>query len=832
MSATGSPETRGSTRVPWWSGVRLRLLLAFLGITALAVLTAAAGLYAFTEVGARLDVVERRVPPTLATLELSRSAERIVAVAPALLASTDRARRDAIRRELSLESERLQSRLSELSGKGAQSLPLDTLAPAVSSLLANLDALESVVAERLALSERIRVSRGEIFRVNAEAHRLLAPWHEVLDEEVGTHLERLRGIAPLEREREILALASLLELQRSTQDARGQFAAAVDLLLEATSAPHVRRLSILDFQLGLTLGELARAAPGLDARLQPLLLALMEELRVLLDGPRSVVDTRRRELELSGEGERLLGRTRATSTRLIAETDRLGGAAEKEIVGAVRSALRVQRLSARVLLALVALTLLASVLIVWLYVGRNVVRRLSALGDGMNAVIRGDLSTPVEVEGVDEIAFMGRAVDVFRRNTLERDQLLEQQARTTDLLERKVERRTAELEMANTFKSRFLAAASHDLRQPLHALNLFVAQLHDGADPAERERLVTRIDIALASMNELFEELLDMAKLDAGVLEPTLTTFPASRLLERLEATFEEAASGKGLGLRVVPSEAWVRGDFVLLERVLFNLVSNALRYTDRGGVLIGCRRCGTRLRFDVIDSGPGISPDRQARIFDEFYQLPSRRAERVAGLGLGLAIVERLADLLRCPVDLQSKVGRGSRFSVSVARASSAEIDAERVAPPIAFDDPLPGKLVVVLDDDRLVLEGMGGVLRRWGCEVLTASTPESAAARLASGESPPDLIISDYQLGGGRTGIEAIAWLRRTSGTQAPAFLISGDTTPERLYEASASGYRLLCKPVSPMTLRTVTARMLRTGGNRTGHELREAARLPAAP
>ena len=210
--------------------------------------------------------------------------------------------------------------------------------------------------------------------------------------------------------------------------------------------------------------------------------------------------------------------------------------------------------------------------------------------------------------------------------------------------------------MADRYKSHFLASASHDLRQPLHALNLFVAQLQTEKKPAERKRLVSRIDAAVASMNELFEALLDMTKLEAGILQANPAEFAVQRLLDRIETTFAELADKKGLSLRVVPCSAWVRSDPILLERILFNLVGNAVRYTARGGVVVGCRRRATQLRIDVCDTGAGIPEDQRQSIFSEFYQLATPGPDRKAGLGLGLAIVDRLGRLLGHPVQLQSQ--------------------------------------------------------------------------------------------------------------------------------------------------------------------------------
>lgn len=375
-----------------------------------------------------------------------------------------------------------------------------------------------------------------------------------------------------------------------------------------------------------------------------------------------------------------------------------------------------------------------------------------------------------------------------------------------------IQNKSRQLEFANTYKSRFLAAASHDLRQPLHALNLFIAQLRTESDLAERNRLVARIDAALSSMNELFEALLDMSKLDAGILEPHQTEFPVAQLLKRMETTFAEAAREKGLHLRVLASSAWARSDFILLERMLLNLVSNAIRYTARGGVVVGCRRRRQMLRIDVWDSGGGIPSDQQSNIFQEFYQLDAAKPDRRAGLGLGLSIVDRLGRVLEHPVELSSRPGKGSRFSISVPVAASRPEAADVEVPAAPASDRVSGRLIVVVDDDALVLDGMRGILQNWGSRVVTAASDAAVLRQLAGKGEQPDLIISDYRLADGQSGIEAIARLRGALGAAIPAFLISGDTGPERLREASASGHLLLHKPVAPMVLRITLNRLLK--------------------
>jgi CheY-like chemotaxis protein len=379
-------------------------------------------------------------------------------------------------------------------------------------------------------------------------------------------------------------------------------------------------------------------------------------------------------------------------------------------------------------------------------------------------------------------------------------------------LERKVEERTQQLELANNAKSRFLWTASHDLRQPLHALGLFVAQLHTEPDAAERARIVEQIDAAVAMMKKLFNALLDISKLDAGITTPDVVEFPIAQLLATADTTFSETAGEKGLKLRVVSSSLWVRSDLDRLGQILLNLVTNAVRYTDHGGVLVGCRRRGKRVRIEVWDSGPGIPEDQRRKIFDEFYRLTGPGHDRQGGLGLGLSIVDRLCRLLGHPIGLTSTLGKGSCFAVDVPLADGrANRTAPHVARPAATDAAI-GKLVVVIDDDALVLDAMVGTLRDWGCLVVVADSPIAALARLADGDRIPDLIISDYRLSGGESGIEAIECLRNTLQAPIPAFLISGDTAPERLIEARASGYQLLHKPVSPMALRALVTQLLK--------------------
>ncbi|WP_213290156.1 MASE1 domain-containing protein [Bradyrhizobium sp. sGM-13] len=373
-------------------------------------------------------------------------------------------------------------------------------------------------------------------------------------------------------------------------------------------------------------------------------------------------------------------------------------------------------------------------------------------------------------------------------------------------LERKVAERTQELELANAAKSRFLAMASHDLRQPLHALGLFVAQLRTPLKSGERTKTIERIDATRKEMDEMVNSLLDISRLDAGILTPKITEFPIARLLQKIETTFDQATREKGLRLRIRRSDAWVRSDAMLLERILLNLVSNAVRYTLRGGIIVGCRRRGEMLRIEVWDSGPGIPEDQKQNIFGEFFRLAAAEGNRYGGLGLGLAIVDRLRLLLNHQIDLASTVGRGSRFAILVPMANECVTSTEPVDAPRPAAFAVEGKVIFVIADAPIVLEETGGLLGKWGYSVLTAESDEAALVRLAERQQRPDLIISDYHLASGKTGIRAIEQINAAFGSSIPAILISGDTAPEPLRDAKDRGYILLHKPVDPMRLRAV--------------------------
>ena len=364
-------------------------------------------------------------------------------------------------------------------------------------------------------------------------------------------------------------------------------------------------------------------------------------------------------------------------------------------------------------------------------------------------------------------------------------------------------------EEASVAKSRFLAVASHDLRQPLHALELFVQALEETPLPAHANQLVSNVRRSVNSMEELFDALLDISRLDAGAVRPRVESLPLADLFERLSFEYAPVAKQKGLSLSVVKTSVYVRSDPTLLARIVRNLVANAVRYTERGQVTIGCRRHGAQVRIEVWDTGPGIAPEKHALVFQEFTQLGNPDRDRRKGLGLGLAIVERLARLLGHEVELRSRVGKGSVFAVTVPRG---QLDDHAILDPRAeitahFD--LGGRLVLVVQSNLADRESVRELLTTWNCEVLAAASGPEMRASLGALSRPPDLIIAD-EPGAGDSGGTVVEMLRNEFNADVPALLVSVTVGPG-MPGAVRDGLPVLHKPFRPGQLRTLINNVL---------------------
>lgn len=367
-------------------------------------------------------------------------------------------------------------------------------------------------------------------------------------------------------------------------------------------------------------------------------------------------------------------------------------------------------------------------------------------------------------------------------------------------------------EAANLSKDKYLAAASHDLLQPLNAARLLVAALQERSLPPSESDLVDRVHLALDGAEHLLTDLLDISRLDQNAVQPELQSFPVERLLQGLQAEFEPVAQQAGLSFRARPSRYWISSDLRLLTRILRNLLSNAFRYTDEGGVLLGFRRRGDRLLIQVWDTGGGIPQDQQQAIFDEFCRLSQHRS-RKAGVGLGLAIVDRIARMLAHPVNLNSRPGAGSCFELSVPLVcgSSGMLGVSASGPAAIPSDVLNGRQILVLDNDHSILASMEALLGGWGCDVVLAPDLEAAMERLQACQV--ELILADYHLEEGATGLELLSLMQAQGMPRVPVVMLTADRSDPTRKAFRDAGVRVLNKPIKPGKLRALMSHLLDT-------------------
>jgi two-component system, sensor histidine kinase len=394
-----------------------------------------------------------------------------------------------------------------------------------------------------------------------------------------------------------------------------------------------------------------------------------------------------------------------------------------------------------------------------------------------------------------------------RRRTVELQAALRSVERTNEAL------KNAKLraDQANSFKSTFLAFVSHDLLQPLNAAKLSLSALMELETSGVGAPLVGQVDRALSSLEDLIRTLLDISKLDAGVMRPDICTFEIERVIGPLRLEFEPLAESRGLRLQVRRSDAIVRSDPLMLRRILQNLISNALRYTRRGGVLLGCRKRGDRLRIEIIDTGPGIPADRREAIFEEFQRDAQTSAEH-GGFGLGLSIVRRLALALEHPIDLASRVDHGSTFAISPPIGNARAIKpTERSNGVTPANYGLDSARVLMVENEPSVAQAMKSLLERWGCGVVIAASGDEAREAVRRPGPRPDLIIADLHLENGELGFDAIRAIQSEIDIPIPAFIVTADHSEGVTAEAAARGIEILRKPVKPAELRSLMSYLL---------------------
>ena len=439
---------------------------------------------------------------------------------------------------------------------------------------------------------------------------------------------------------------------------------------------------------------------------------------------------------------------------------------------------------------------------------RGVVKPILDVFDLVGRIGRGDLSARATLRTNAPLFELQQGINqMAERLERGRDELELRVVEATAALREKKE----EAESATLAKSRFLAAASHDLRQPTHALGMFVARLAQLRQDADTQQLIANMEASLRAMQDLLEGLLDVSKLDAGAVPVHFRAVALGNLFDQLQSSAMLSAEDKGVRLRVRSTPVKVMSDATLLFRILMNLLTNAVRYTPAGTVMLACRRSadGRSAHIEVRDSGIGIAPEHQSLIFREFYQVANSERDRSKGLGLGLNIVQRTVQLLGHELSMLSAPGCGTRFRLTLPMAPANALTPTTEALPAPFADDLGHVSVLVVEDDVLARAGIVALMASWGVQVRQAESITEALADLSL-NGPPDLIISDYRLREGDNGIDGIRQLREAAGFSVPACLVSGNTDVALIQEAKQLGLTMLHKPVRPAKLRSLIRRL----------------------
>lgn len=512
-----------------------------------------------------------------------------------------------------------------------------------------------------------------------------------------------------------------------------------------------------------------------------------------------------------GPGDSRSQREILTVVRDVVDRDQSG----QLTLGSVRvdvslhDAIAAQRASLRHALIVLLLSLLIAGVLGW-QAARWISAPLRHLAGAVQQLGQGDRRVAVVVTDRTEIGELQQGFNHAAATLFDVRRGMEQQIEQATL---ELARKNAALEMASVARSRFLAAASHDLRQPLYALTLFSAALAVNEYDPQRLDRIAHIQECVQSLDHLFSELLDLSRLETGAIQVEISEFPLDQVFAEVRRNFDIVAEQRGLQLTTRPTRLWVRSDRTMLTRMLNNLVSNALRFTHLGGALVGARRdVDGCVRIEVWDTGSGIAPRHLPSVFDEFYRIDDHADAgpddgSQSGLGLGLATVQRLAELLDTQVMVKSRLGRGSvfHFQLPIADARSELV---------VLDDgdtltDLAGKRVLVLDNDPAILSGIRFLLRSWGCEVAVAEDRLQALEAIENWPGPADIVISDLNLRAGEHGLEVFAALDRyyqpDGGTPFARLLITGETRIDHLREIIEAKIPLLYKPVSPQQLRS---------------------------
>jgi len=500
-------------------------------------------------------------------------------------------------------------------------------------------------------------------------------------------------------------------------------------------------------------------------------------------------------------GMEMISDVTASEETLIKELDTLVNELGRLNDASVEYAGRVENTASRFTVFASIITICIVITIFYYIVKRNISDPLHALTDNINSIsaisnVEDSASEKELMSRGDELGMVSRSFNKLKHDLSAQDK---------DLRDAK-----EEAEKANRAKSQFLAAASHDLRQPLHAMQMYITALQQKINDRNTLKIVSDIDAVSISTGRLLNSILDVSQLEAGAVKPQIEDFPIQEVLHRVARGFRPMSYRKGIALHIVPSSAYVRSDPILLEQIIGNFVANAIRYTKTGRVLLGCRRREGKLSIEVLDTGPGIPKHQRDAIFEDFHQLDNKERDRGKGLGLGLAIVRRLSICLDHPIEHSSKENQGSRFAVVVGLGNKPAKSIQ----PRTYETSLLGLnnvSVLLIEDDAMVLKATQQLLESWECNVISAKSSQEAERLMFDPQNIPDIIIADYRLPGSVNGVETINNIKKKLGYPIPAFIITGEADTSEVRKIADHGYRVLSKPVHPAKLRALISHMI---------------------
>ncbi|MDW3094576.1 MAG: hybrid sensor histidine kinase/response regulator [Gammaproteobacteria bacterium] len=500
-------------------------------------------------------------------------------------------------------------------------------------------------------------------------------------------------------------------------------------------------------------------------------------------------------------GMEMISDVRASENTLTKELDALVTVLDSLNDASVKYAVRVENTATAFTILASIITFCIVITIFYYVVKKNISNPLHSLSDTINSVsaLHDIEDSPIEKQLMsrgDELGIVSRSFNNLKHDLSAQDKDLRQAKE--------------DAERANRAKSQFLAAASHDLRQPLHAMQMYITALQQKIKDKEMLKIVSDIDAVSVSTGRLLNSILDVSQLEAGAVKPQIEDFAIQEILNRIARNFRPMSYRKGLSLHIVPSSAYVRSDPILLEQIIGNFVANAIRYTETGRVLLGCRRRESTLSIEVLDTGPGIPKHQSEAIFDDFHQLDNKERDRGKGLGLGLAIVRRLSSCLNHTIEHSSELKHGSRFAVVTTLTKKPKT--------VSTEEKIDGGLfnlknisILLIEDDPTVLDATQNLLTSWHCDVNCANSFFEARQVISDKTRLPDIILADYSLPGEKNGVETIESLRKIVGYPIPAFIITGEADTGKIRKITDYGFRVLSKPVHPAKLRALISHLL---------------------